>query len=110
VLSGCLVESAVVDDQEDTAIAALVQAHEFETWRRPSDALEPAKGGTCLFYWSPPAALDGVEKSIRKGVCDQLSPQIRLLMTAMKVPAPAAATPLRKDSFFETRTMNVVIF
>ena len=39
------------------------------------------------------------EESVCQRVRDQLSPQTREEITAMSVPAPAAAMPLRKDSF-----------
>jgi hypothetical protein len=105
-----LVQGAVPDDEEDAAVAVAFVIDELEAGWRACHFLEPTKRKLDLFDRMPATALHGVEESVRDGVCDQLSPQIRLLMTAMKVPAPAAATPLRKDSFFETRTMNVVSF
>jgi hypothetical protein len=105
-----LVQGAVPDDEEDTAVAVAFVIDELEAGWRTRRVLEPTKRKLDLFYRMPATTLDGVEEGVREGVCDQLSPQIRLLMTAMNVPAPAAATPLRKDSFFETRTMNVVSF
>ncbi len=105
-----LVQRAVPDDEEEPAESVSSVVHELKIGRRPRHLLKPTKRELDLLYRMPAATLHGVEESVSQSVCDQLSPQIRLLMTAMKVPAPAAATPLRKDSFFETRTMNVVNF
>ena len=105
-----LVQGAVPDDQEDTAVAVTFIIYELEAGWRTRHFLEPTKRKLDLFYRMPATALDGVEESVRYRVGNQVSPQTSEEITAMSVPAPAAAMPLRKLSFLETIVKNLVNF
>jgi hypothetical protein len=105
-----LVQGAVPDDQEDTAVAVAFVIDELETGWRTRCVLKPSKRKLDLLYRMPATALDGVEESVRYRVGNQVSPQTSEEITAMSVPAPAAAMPLRKDSFLETSVKKLVSF
>jgi hypothetical protein len=105
-----LVQWTIPDDDEDAAVAILFVANKLEPRRRTGNILKPLKGQLDVPKLAPTASLDGVEECISQRVCDQLSPQTSVLITAMTAPAPAAAIPLRKDSFFETCVKKLVSF
>ena len=105
-----LVQRSVPDDEEDTAVAVAFVIDELKARWRTRYVLEPTKRELDLFYRMPATALDGVEESVRNRVGNQGSPQTSEEITAMSVPAPAAAMPLRKDSFLETSVKKLVSF
>lgn len=105
-----LVQRAIPDDEEEAAIAISSIVHELKVRWRTRHLLEPSKRKLDLLNRMPATALDGVEESVREGVCDQFSPHTREEITAISVPAPAAAMPFRKDSFLETSVKKLVSF
>lgn len=105
-----LIHGSVLQNQEHAAVARPIIAEQLQPRRRPSNILEPAKRQLHPLQRPPPALLDRVQKCVRDRLRDQLSSQIKVEITAINAPAPAAATPLRNDSFLATRTKKPVSF
>jgi len=105
-----LIDRAVLYNDEDAAEAATVLAQQLKPWWRSRRILEPAKRHLRPLQRTPSALFNCIEKSVRNRLRDQLSSQINVLIIAMSAPAPAAATPLRNDSFLATREKKPVSF
>ena len=105
-----LVDRTVLHDDKDAAKPATVFAQQLKPRWRPRRILEPPKRHLRPLQRTPPALFDRVEKCVRDRLRDQLSSQINVLIIAISAPAPAAATPLRNDSFLATRERKPVIF
>jgi hypothetical protein len=105
-----LVQRSISDDEEDAAVAVTFVIDELEAGWRTRHILEPTKRKLDLFYRMPATTLDGVEESVREGVCDQFSPHTSDEITAISVPAPAAAMPFLNDSLRPTSVKKLVSF
>jgi hypothetical protein len=98
-----LIDRAVLHDEEDAGETAAVFARQLKPGWRSRCVLKPTKCHLRPPQRTPPALFNRVEECVGERLRYQRSSQIKVLITAMSAPAPAAATPLRNDSFFETR-------
>jgi hypothetical protein len=105
-----LIERAILNDDEQAAVAGSIVAQQLKVRWRSRHILEPSKGQLHPLQWLPPAVLDRVQKCVGERLRYQRSSQISVLIIAMSAPAPAAATPLRNDSFLDTREKKLVSF
>ena len=105
-----LVQGAAANDQENPGVFVTFVIDELEAVWRTRHFLEPTERQLDLFDWMPATALDGVEESVCDGICDQVSPHTSDEITAISVPAPAAAMPFLNDSLRPTSVKKLVSF
>jgi hypothetical protein len=107
---GQLVHRPILQDHEHAAVARPVIRQQRQPRRGPRRILEPPKRHLRTLQRPPPTPLDRIQERVGNRLRDQLSSQINVLIIAINAPAPAAATPLRNDSFLATREKKPVSF